>query len=502
MNDLAKSDQQWGNDYYRAWVENYKPMLFEAGFPKLVFDPSSGNFTFDQAAANAWYADPANQEKLRQWHAATRALADKASITHGKPSYDFFAPGTERFQHVFDSLSSALSNKEEGGTRYYSKSRFYHAHGEYIFNPTWINSITLGANLRAYRPDTRGTILLDETDEKIKTWEMGAYTGFEKLFFNGKLTANAALRVDKHENFDWITSPAASLVYHPKQQQFWRFSFSAGIRNPILVEQYLHLQSGRTIFSGNLDGRKHLITTDSYNDYREKLELNKLQYFDVPGIKPEKVKSFEIGYRNTLLDKVYVDGSYFFNVYDNFLGYRIGIEASFDTLSSLPNDFQLYRISGNSMNTVTTQGFAVALHYYFGRYFQLKGNYSWNRLNKVFENDPIIPAFNTPEHKYNFGVSGRDLPLRWGEKHRSSFGFALNYKYVGGFLFESSPQFTGEVESYNLLDVQLNCLFKTIYTTLKVGASNLLNNKVYQAYGSPEIGRMAYVTLTYDFLIK
>jgi len=33
---------------------------------------------------------------------------------------------------------------------------------------------------------------------------------------------------------------------------------------------------------------------------------------------------------------------------------------------------------------------------------------------------------------------------------------------------------------------------------LKVGASNLTNNMVFQVYGGPRIGRMGYISLTYE----
>ena len=44
--------------------------------------------------------------------------------------------------------------------------------------------------------------------------------------------------------------------------------------------------------------------------------------------------------------------------------------------------------------------------------------------------DPIIPAFNTPEHKFNISVSGRDI--------FNKFGFNINYKWIEGFIFEGS----------------------------------------------------------------
>ena len=125
-------------------------------------------------------------------------------------------------------------------------------------------------------------------------------------------------------------------------------------------------------------------------------------------------------------------------------------------------------------------------------------NYSWNKLNKLDVDDPIIPAFNTPEHKYNISISGRDITIMGVKK----IGFNVNYKWVDSFIFEGSPQFTGQIPSYALVDAQINFAFNKFNTLLKVGASNILNNKVNQTYGGPKIGRMAYVSFLYDFKIK
>ena len=79
------------------------------------------------------------------------------------------------------------------------------------------------------------------------------------------------------------------------------------------------------------------------------------------------------------------------------------------------------------------------------------------------------------------------------------FGFNVNYKWVQGFLFEGSPQFTGLVPDYDMLDFQVNREFEKIHTTVKLGASNILNNKVFTVYGGPRIGRLAYISLTFNF---
>jgi len=112
------------------------------------------------------------------------------------------------------------------------------------------------------------------------------------------------------------------------------------------------------------------------------------------------------------------------------------------------------------------------------------------------ENDPIIPAFNTPENKFNLGITARDLKSNLGKGN--IWGFGVNYKWIQGFLFEGSPQFTGFVPTYSLVDAQANYYVKTINTTFKLGASNLLNNMQFQTYGGPRIGRLAYFSILYE----
>ena len=113
---------------------------------------------------------------------------------------------------------------------------------------------------------------------------------------------------------------------------------------------------------------------------------------------------------------------------------------------------------------------------------------------------PSFPHLNTPEHKFNLGLSGRDIPITIGGKRFENFGFNINYKWIEEVLFEGSAQFTGIVPTYDLLDAQINYKFNRINTTLKLGASNLLNNFQFQTYGGPRIGRLAYVSLLYEFI--
>ncbi len=509
LQERAKPNSEWSIDYFNYWVSEIEPRFQDEslGYPQLVapyFDPVTGELVitpFDTEGAEQWLID--NNGLVSEWHAEAAAYANGPGNGTSQ-STAFLDPNSDdpieqaRFEEAFNDITGTLSS--EGGTKFFDNSALYHIHGEYIFTPTWTDKITVGANGRMYTPRSKGTVFRDSTDEKINNKEFGVYAGLEKGFFDNKLKAQVAFRTDKNENFKWLFSPAASLVYTPSQNNFFRVSFSSAIRNPTLSDQYLSLNVGRAILSGNLDGVENLVTVESLFDAFSGaigLDPSQLDSFNIAAVQPERVQTFELGARTTLFDKVYVDAGYYYSIYKDFLGYQIGVD--FDYFSTgQPKRLQAYRYAANSENTVTTQGISVGINYYFIDKFSLNGNYSWNKLLKAAEDDPIIPAFNTPEHKFNVGIGGRNLTLKLGKKSLKHIGFNINYKWVEGFLFEGSPQFTGFVPTYDMLDAQVNVRVPKIHTTFKLGASNILNNKRFQTYGGPRISRMTYLTITYE----
>ncbi|TVR87918.1 MAG: TonB-dependent receptor [Saprospirales bacterium] len=493
LQDRAKRNQQWARDYSNFWTGSNGPRRWmnDLGYPQLeIISTNPLETSFDREAAEQWLVD--YRDSLAVWHQLAGEIADKAGQGGGT---DFFEPGTDRFDEAFDDITTRLNNDSLNGTRFFDRSALYHLHGEYKFRPEFVNELVVGANIRYYTPESRGTIFDDGPNgEEVTNFEYGIYAGATRRFFEDNLTVNATLRMDKNENFDYLFSPALSAVWEIDQGSFFRVSLSSAIRNPTLTDQYLRLDVGPAILSGNLDGVKDLITVESFNDFRRSLNQNDLEFFDIDPVRPEQVRTVESGYRTTLFDRLYVDANYYFSVYTDFLGFNIGIDATFDEGSNLPERIQVFRYAANSVERVTTQGFSVGANYYVGSYYSVSGNYSWNRLNTDVD-DPIVPAFNTPEHKFNIGFNGRGIP---GGRNLD-LGFGVNYSWTEGFLFEGSPQFTGPIESYGLLDAQVSAGFTNYNTALKIGASNVLNNKVFHTYGGPRIGRMAYVSLLYDF---
>ena len=491
LNEAAKTNEIWASLYTDAWLSNFGQQAVELGYPLLQI--VDGQPTYDFDARDEFFANPAIQDSLASWHAQTVDIVNASTEQGSQP---FLVPGTPEFQREFDEITSTLTS--DGGSKFFTASEVYHVHGEYVITPTFVDKITVGGNYRMYTPDTKGTIFADTTDLiTITNSEFGFYAGVEKKFFEDRLTLSVTGRVDKNENFDWIGTPAASLVYKPTPNDYLRVSFSSAIRNPTLPDQYFWLDVGPAIFAGSVNGFDSLLTIESFEDFALDLDAERLDYFDVAPIQPEKVKTFEVGYRTIFGENFYLDASYYFNIYDQFLGFRVGLDVDFNEIG-LPSDVEVLRVSANAESQVTTQGFAIGGNYYFKKFYQLAGNYTWSRLNTQTD-DEIIPAFNTPEHKFNVSLSGRNVPIRIGGFATDNVGFNINYKWIDSFLFEGSPQFTGIIPRYGLLDIQFNYEFPKINTTVKIGASNILNNLHFETVGGPFVGRLAYAKVTYEF---
>lgn len=493
MQEAAATNEEWQNAYAQWWVRNDLGDVFDEirdlGYPS--------ESTEDQIR---WQQE--NRDLLVDFHQQASNYANTANNVFG--TIDFFEPGTARFDSLFNDITSRKNNSEENGSLFVDRSALYHVHGEYRFESDFFSEIVLGANGRMYRPNSEGTIFIDST-ERITNNEFGIYGGLSKNL--GDFSLSATMRVDKNENFPFLYTPAGSVVWNPSPNNFLRFSFSSGVRNPTLSDQYLNLTVGPATLIGNLEGRENLITLESFNAWRENQSLP-FEFRDIDPIRPERVRTTELGYRTTLFDRLYVDLSFYYNVYNDFIGFQIGLDIPQDKIEPFPGgdsitifrfaETEVFRIAANSTETVTSRGSSLGLSYYFGKYYSLNGNYSYNELITDVQDD-IIPAFNTPRHKFNIGITARNIPL--GNKG-NFLGFNINYRWIEGFIFEGSPQFTGFVPTYDLVDAQINYFIPKRHLTFKLGASNLLNNLQFQTYGGPRIGRMAYMTITYDFVSK
>ena len=513
MQNYAKRDDLWAGDLYSIWLNTYaKKVKGLSGYPnENLINPFDANPAIrDSFYRMAQKTIQNNQDQMTKWFAEARALANRWCDFKGlnfaqQPfTYDRYQPGTERF----DSLKNAITNRKsfgEGGSGFFDKSGLYHIQGERRWNKDKPLNFVTGFSSRLYNPNTAGTIFCDTNGRKIINYEGGVFGGTEYRFNENKWKVNLTARVDKNVNFPVIFSPAASIVYTPDKITFLRLSLTSGVRNPTLADQYLYYNVGRAILLGNLNGYDSLVTIGSVYDALggAQPDLNKLQWFNVNPVKPERVKSIEIGYKSFLFkNKLNVDASAYYNVYTDFIGYKIGYDPIIGFGTILGG--QGYRIATNAESQVSTMGVSAGFYYFFGQVYTFGANYSYNKLNKQENQDPIIPAFNTPENKFNlsFGCNNVSIKLPQFLKVKGNkskyWGYNINYKWIQGFMYEGSPQFTGYIPTYWMLDAMISKEIPIYHTSLKIGASNITNNMNYQVYGGPRIGRLAYISLLFN----
>jgi len=494
LQNSAATDEDFHELYKRYWSNYITPKVKNLN-PSVNWEPYFDPVT--QTPYPVSIPDIFNlienipNDSLELWHNYASNYANSGDASKG--TSDFYEVGTREFDSLFNKIISTAS-VEDGGSKIVDQSALYHVHGEKSWN-TKFADITIGGNGRIYTPRSGGSLFSDTGSNIIVNKEFGLYTGLEKKILSDQLILKASVRLDKNQNFNFIPTQAISAIFNFSENQTVRSTFTSAIRNPTLLNQYMYYNIGRAKLVGNIEGYNNMYTPESiWSYYQSGRNTDSLVRFNVSPIQPEEVKCLEFGYRGVLDNKVFIDANYYYNWYTNFIGFVNGADIYYDALNLFIND--VYRIATNSSELITTQGFSIGVNCYLNNQFTVNSNYSWNKLNKLSD-DPIIPAFNTPENKFNIGINGKEIDIALLGIGKISFN--TNYKWVQGFTFEGSPQFTGFIPSYGLLDLQITKEISKLDLAIKMGASNILNNKVIQVYGGPFIGRMAYLSLSFDF---
>ena len=412
-------------------------------------------------------------------------------------------PGTESFNQAFDQI---VGTTPPTGSNFSSRTTFYIADGVYNIE-TKLVDVNLGASYRNMHPVSEGTVFEDtlQSDGTYKEIYVNEYGGFAQgilKLLDDDLKVYGSLRLDKSQNYDLQFSPRLGVVYSLKDHTF-RFTAQSAFRSPSLSDQYQYLNRGRDIVIGNRDGVDNLYTTSSVNAFLPPagdMDPSGLQTTYVEAVKPEQLQSVEIGYNTIINNKIYLDLSAYYNRYTDFIGYVAatqpnsgvaGEQSGVDDL--LSGNFQKYSIATNSSTDIDSYGAGMGVNYYFWKNARAYFNYTYSNIDSTGIDDQIIPGFNTPKHKINIGVAG--------EKLVRNFGFGINWKWADNYYWESIFA-SGPVDAYNVLDAQVNYAIPSLYSIIRVGGTNILNQKYYQAYGMPEIGAFYYLSWTFNFSFR
>jgi outer membrane cobalamin receptor len=215
------------------------------------------------------------------------------------------------------------------------------------------------------------------------------------------------------------------------------------------------------------------------------------QTANIPYVKPEQLKAFEIGYKVTS-PKVLIDLNYYYTDYTDFIGgtYIVSKEASVQRGVTLPAG-TVFSPYYNSPAKINSSGVGVGLTYNLPfKGYQLLANYNYAQFSQDKGQDPNFRAnFNTPEHKYNVGLNYYESS--------NNFSFNINYRWQDELLWESDFGI-GPIASYGVFDVQTSYRLAAMKSTIKLGANNLFGGDYRTNFGGPFVGQVYYLSITFD----
>ncbi len=456
-----------------------------------------------------------------QAHAAARAVADTG----------MYMPGTAEYEAAFN--RSVNDPDLTTGSKFQDESKYYHGDFNYNFSHLIdVADIQVGGSARQYSLNSSGTIYTDY-DGEINYSEYGVYTQVQKeldLSSSTELKLTGSVRYDKSEFFDGFFSPRFSAGLTVNKDHNIRASIQTGFRNPTTQDLFIGLDAGRAILVGsapsNLDrwSRDYTVSASgqalgvpgtvtqtgaaAYNNSYTLSSVNALAATGNPAVldvanpdvvKPEQVTSIEVGYRGKF-GKLIVDFSAYHNTYEDFISQEVVVAPLYGTVgdnalsvAAIANgDFQAYSAYTNSQAPVKSYGASLGVSTkVFGNY-DLSGSYTYAKLDFDRDTYPDFTTnFNTPEHKLKASFGNTEV--------FENVGFNIAYRYSDNYFWEATFG-NGIVPEYHVLDAQVSLKVPSFKSTFKAGATNLLGDEYFTAFGTGFIGSMYYVGWTINNL--
>ena len=426
-------------------------------------------------AAGSWYIQYAGAYAQSIFGGASSAVAHRTArgiADQGRPE-----AGSPAFNQIYDQVrKTPIPN----GGLFKEKSQLWMSEGQYNFGDAVKSAeVIVGGNYKKYVLDSDGTLFID-TLKAISINEIGGYIQVTRKLFGDKLTLTASGRFDKNENFKGQFTPRAAALIKIAKDNNLRLSYQTAYRFPGNLSQWIRLNVGSILLLGGLPWSMDYMHADKNPVYEVVNGVPVSTPYVYKGFNPETMRSFEIGYKGLIKNKLLIDAYAYFGKYEDFIG-RIGLYQ--------PATSKTFSIVVNSTDKVKTHGFGIGLDY------RVKKN--WSAFFNVYS-DVItdVPAgfksyFNTPKYRLNAGVANAGL----GKKER--IGFNIMMRWQDGFDWEGELA-NGPLPSFATADAQISYKLPAIKSMIRLGGTNIFNRYYKNAYANPMIGAVYYVGFLYN----
>lgn len=501
-----------------------------------AYGNASGGLTSSNLAAATQYA---------------REQADASRVKPGTPEFDKLMNTIIQINNWDIQSGSIPDAPVTGGAALVQKSRLYHTEAQWdLSSKINVFNLLIGGDARVYEIIPDGNNFVDfsrpinERNKPLKDGsfgdnvyykKFGAFTQVTKTVLDDKLKLFGSIRFDYNPEFDPKFTPRLAAVYTVKKNHNFRFTWQLGYRFPALFEALSYVNNGRVKRVGSLsyinEGLGYLdnsytqqsvinfnavVSAAGNSDSAALANRKLLVWANLPKARPEKINSFEVGYKSVLLEnKLVIDLDAYINVYDGFLGQvqvyvpkdkKIGTDAAVLAMLDRNRDATAatattaasegqdrYRVYTNAKNRYQNYGSALGITYNIYKKYTIGGNINFNKMRSNKVDDIFVTGFNTPKWSTNLSFGNREVV--------KNIGFNVTWRWQDAFLWES-PLVTGTIFAYNTIDAQVTFRFPKLKSQIKLGGSDILNHRYLQYAGGPTIGAIYYIAVTVDGLFK
>ena len=327
-------------------------------------------------SASAWgkkYKDALNNYVATNGALTSANLAAATQYAREQADASRVVPGTQAFDDLkntitkinnWDIKSSTIPDAPAtGGSALVQKSNMYHIEGQWdLSKKIKVVDLLIGADARVYeiipdgnnfvdfsRPieDRNKPVAIDgkvpdsnDFGNNVYYKKFGGFVQITKTFFDEKLKLWASVRGDYNPEFTLKYTPRFAAVYTVNKNHNFRVTYQQGYRFPALFEALSYVNNGRVKRVGSLsyinEGLGYLdnsytqasvvnfnaaVKAAGNTDEAALANRDLLVVANLPKAGPEKINSFEVGYKSVLLNnKIILDIDAYMNKYDGFLG--------------------------------------------------------------------------------------------------------------------------------------------------------------------------------------
>ena len=430
------------------------------------------------------------------FHNAARAAADAGMLK----------PGTSAFDAAFDAASEISADNLGTGAKIVDVSKIYNYEIDYDFEDKLsIGQLIVGANLRQYSLDTKGTLYTDY-NEPIEYQEYGAYAQLKRNIFDDNITLTGSLRYDKQTVLeDGNITPRLGLLFNVSDNQNIRLSAQQGFRNPTNQDKFIGYSQGTyTILGSSKESIERFNQTVALRNgevhtYTGPEVLNNAfdilsgQAVDLDYVKAETVTMLELGYRFNNPDFTLDISGYYSNYQDKIAGKFINspvLTSSLPTVEAALAGGSFYGFQVDSNLDEEFNAFGVSLEAIKSFSNNLNVNLVYEYNQKDYDDNDEITSFiswNTPDHR-----------LRAGENYtKGYFSFSGNLRYNSEYYYESSF-FSNTIDSNTVIDAKASFDLPSLNAVLEIGGNNIGGDNYVSLPGSGLIGSVYYTGLRID----